>query len=87
MKQIATYLLRNLIRGIALTLLLSLNCSAQTINYVQSSFDNYNKYALQEKIFAHTDKGSYMTGEILCFKLYVVDGAMKQGGNLAFGHQ
>lgn len=75
MKQIATYLLRNLIRGIALTLLLSLNCSAQTINYVQSSFDNYNKYALQEKIFAHTDKGSYMTGEILWFKLYVVDGA------------
>ncbi|MGZ3778921.1 MAG: hypothetical protein ACXVAZ_14770, partial [Mucilaginibacter sp.] len=75
MKQNTTYLLRNLIRGIALTLLLSLSCSAQTINYVQSSFDNYNKYALQEKIFAHTDKGSYMTGEILWFKLYVVDGA------------
>src|ERR1700740_3554617 len=75
MKQITTYPFKKLISGIALALLLSLNCSAQTINYIQSSFDNYSKYALQEKVFAHTDKGSYMTGEILWFKLYVVDGA------------
>jgi hypothetical protein len=74
---------RNVFGGLVLTLLLSLNCPAQTINYIQNSFDNYSKYALQEKIFAHTDKGSYMTGEILWFKLYVVDGATGKPLNLS----
>jgi hypothetical protein len=73
MKQI-THLIKNLISSIALIMLFSPSSSAQTINYIQNSFNNYAKYAVQEKVYAHTDKGSYMTGEILWFKLYVVDG-------------
>src|SRR3569832_2000979 len=61
--------------GIALfALLVSHNCPAQSLNAIQAGFDRYKQYALQEKVFAHTDKSAYMTGEILWFKLYVVDG-------------
>jgi len=74
---------KNLIGGIAMVMLFSLNSSAQTINQIQSSFDNYNKYAVQEKIYAHTDKGSYMTGELIWFKLYVVDGSTNRPLNLS----
>jgi hypothetical protein len=76
MKQI-TYPLKNLIGCIALVMLFSLSSSAQNVNYIQGSFDNYAKYAVQEKIYAHTDKGSYLTGELIWFKLYVVDAANK----------
>src|ERR1700744_3787365 len=82
MKQISGSI-KTLAGGIALALLLSLNCSAQTLNSIQSSFDNYRQYALQEKIFVHTDKGAYMTGEIMWFKLYVVDGTYNKPLNLS----
>ncbi len=36
-------------------------------------FNNYSANHLQEKIFAHSDKENYVTGEILWFKLYVTD--------------
>jgi hypothetical protein len=36
-------------------------------------FDEYRKQVLQEKLFLHTDKSFYLTGEILWFKIYDVD--------------
>src|SRR3984957_18328734 len=54
--------------------LLLLNCSAQVIQEVQNSFNLYKQSALQEKIFVHTDKNTYLPGEILWFKIYCVDG-------------
>src|SRR3569833_2097872 len=72
MKQ-TTGLIKNFIGSTAIALLLSLNCAAQVDN-IQKSFDNYRQTALHEKVFAHTDKASYLTGEIIWFKLYVVDG-------------
>ena len=41
---------------------------------IQRNFDLYQRQALTEKIFAHTDKETYFTGETLWFSLYVVDG-------------
>ena len=38
-----------------------------------SSFEAYTQARLQEKIYAHTDKSFYLTGEICWFKLYYVD--------------
>ena len=72
MKQ-TTGLIKNFIGSTVIALLLSLNCAAQVDN-IQRSFDNYRQTALHEKVFAHTDKPSYLTGEIIWFKLYVVDG-------------
>ena len=36
-------------------------------------FDHYVKQVLQEKIYVHTDKSVYLSGEIIWFKLYAVD--------------
>jgi hypothetical protein len=40
---------------------------------VNQQFDKYSQNTLQEKIYAHTDKNTYLTGELLWFKLYNVD--------------
>jgi hypothetical protein len=37
-------------------------------------FDRYRTHALQEKLYAHIDRSSYLTGELLWFKIYCVDG-------------
>jgi hypothetical protein len=37
-------------------------------------FDNYRKQALQEKVFLRTDRATYLTGELMWFKVYCVDG-------------
>lgn len=63
---------------VTLVLLLALSSWAQTANDILGSFNNYRQTALQEKIFVHTDKGAYLTGEIIWFKVYVVDGVLNK---------
>ena len=82
MKQMATTF-RNVISGIAITMLFSFNSQAQILNDIQVSFNNYRQDALQEKMFVHTDKGAYLTGEILWFKIYLVDGTYNKPLNLS----
>ncbi len=48
---------------------------AQLLPGIQSSFNQYNLNSLQEKLFVHTDKNAYATGELIWFKIYSVDGA------------
>jgi hypothetical protein len=81
MKQLTTSLKG--VMFLAFALVLSLNCGAQTLNSIQNSFANYSQYALQEKVFVHTDKGAYMTGEIMWFKVYAVDGTYNKPLNLS----
>jgi len=59
------------------------NAKAQLLNDVQTSFKKYSQDALQEKVFVHSDKGAYLTGEILWFKVYVVDGNYHKPFNLS----
>ncbi|MBC3538204.1 hypothetical protein ACFSC6_00320 [Rufibacter sediminis] len=40
-----------------------------------SDFQEYNRKALQEKIFLHLDRPSYVCGETIWFKVYTVEGA------------
>src|ERR1700744_4371486 len=84
MKQMAN-MFKNVIGGFALAILFSFSCQAQTLEYIQGSFNNYKQSALQEKVFVHTDKGAYLTGEILWFKVYVVDGSYHKPFNLSKG--
>lgn len=49
---------------------------SQDLSSIKAGFEQYSKNTLQEKIFAHTDKSFYMTGEILWFKLYNVDAGL-----------
>ncbi len=46
----------------------------QNLNDIQVAFHEYNSRALTEKMFTHTDKDLYLAGEIVWFKLYVVNG-------------
>src|ERR1700754_4043139 len=77
MKQMAN-IFRSVISSLAVIMLFSATCSAQALNDIQGSFNNYKQSALQEKVFVHTDKGSYLTGEIVWFKIYVVNGINNQ---------
>ncbi|NCD69157.1 hypothetical protein [Mucilaginibacter agri] len=45
------------------------------VSTIESSFNNYQQKNLHEKLFVHTDKSFYLTGEILWLKIYDVDGA------------
>lgn len=74
MKQLAT-ISKHITAALALAIAFSLSCQAQTLNDIQGSFNSYRQGALQEKIYVHTDKSAYLTGEIIWFKLYVVDAA------------
>lgn len=46
---------------------------AQQVKNVQNAFEAYHQDAFQEKIFVHTDKEQYLTGELMWFKIYNVD--------------
>lgn len=58
-------------------------CYAQSLNDLQSNFDKYNKLSPQEKIFIHTDKNTYATGELMWFKLYYVDGTYQRPADMS----
>lgn len=51
-------------------------CLSQLVDTVdiQSKFDFYRSNTLVEKIYVHTDRSCYLTGETIWFKLYYVDG-------------
>ncbi|HVM86720.1 MAG TPA: hypothetical protein VMT76_00935 [Puia sp.] len=55
-------------------------CKSQTegLNNIVSDFNLYNQTHVQEKIYAHTNKAFYVAGEILWFKLYLVDATLNK---------
>ena len=65
--------MKNILSGFVVLLLLSFGSNAQTTTVIQNSFNNYQQNTFQEKLFVHTDKSTYLTGEILWFKIYNVD--------------
>src|SRR5437879_2864899 len=58
-------------------LIFCFNCisgRAQVLPGLQSNFNTYQKANLYEKIYVHTNKNFYLTGEILWFRIYNTDG-------------
>ncbi len=74
-------MLRNTIYRLTLTgLLLCLSAefiSAQQLplDSLRQRFDRFRKNGLQEKIYLHTDRSGYLTGETMWFKVYLADGS------------
>ncbi|MGN6397776.1 MAG: hypothetical protein ACTHMI_19545 [Mucilaginibacter sp.] len=72
--------MRKIIQSIKIVLLTAifllpiLSSNAQAIQEVQNSFNLYKQTALQEKVFVHTDKTTYLPGEIMWLKVFCVDG-------------
>ena len=55
---------------------------AQVLPEVQNRFENYQRMAIREKLYVHTNKNLFLSGEILWFKVYVVDGQYNKPFNL-----
>jgi hypothetical protein len=70
--QLASKNKKNFLGLICLSFALSV-FSQRELKEIQSSFNEYKNYNLSEKIFTHTDKDLYLAGEIMWFKLYVVN--------------
>jgi hypothetical protein len=70
------FLLRKRILVIGLVFLLS-NSYGQSVNpdSISSRFNEFSKRNYQEKIYVHTDRNLYLSGEILWFKIYEVGAA------------
>src|ERR1700761_1146292 len=72
---------------ILLLTLFALPAAAQTQDAKTAAFasdlDNYQRHHLQEKLYVHTDKEFYLSGEICWFKLYVVDASNNKPLNLS----
>lgn len=66
-----------------ITLSTVFTAKAQVLESVKQKFDEYNKNVLQEKIYAHTDKDFYLTGEVMWFKLYNVDANTNKALNVS----
>jgi hypothetical protein len=60
-----------------------LTLKAQVLKKVQSTFDAYHQNTFQEKLFIHTDKELYLTGELLWFKIYNVDALTNKAVDLS----
>jgi hypothetical protein len=56
---------------------------AQGISGLQNSFNNYQKTDLHEKLYVHVNKSFFLTGEIIWFKIYVVDDSSNKLLNLS----
>ena len=76
-------IVKRIVTGVLFTSALAVSCFAQTLPDVENSFKTYSENNLQEKLFVHTDRTSYLTGEILWFKIYAVDGTYNKPLNLS----
>ncbi len=60
---------------IMITLVHPAKTQSTSADPVLRAFDQYRKNNLQEKIYVHTDRSSYLSGETLWYKVYLTDGA------------
>ncbi|WP_336514820.1 hypothetical protein [Pollutibacter soli] len=71
---------------VLLTTVLSANAVAQTTDEMaplRTRLETYNNNVLEEKIFVHTDKHLYQSGDIMWLKVYCVDSRQNKPLNLS----
>lgn len=71
-------ILKNILVSFTLLIGFSFNGYGQIINEIRNSFTANQQNVLQEKLFVHTDKNKYLSGEILWFKIYNVNAGNNQ---------
>src|SRR5690606_30139861 len=54
-----------------------------SLKLLQEKFKNNEPISVQEKIYLHTDKEFYLAGEIVWFKIYVLDASSHQPINIS----
>lgn len=60
---------------IVFSIIAALGAKAQGLAELKSNVENYKKQVLKEKLYLHVNKDFFLTGEILWFKVYNVEGA------------
>ncbi|RYZ97272.1 MAG: hypothetical protein EOP47_22080, partial [Sphingobacteriaceae bacterium] len=63
--------------------LLYIGAHAQVDRQMQGSFEKYTQTTLHEKLFVHTDKNTYLAGELVWFKIYNVNAATHKPADLS----
>ena len=69
------YLTSTKVLAIILSCIVGISANAQTLTQLKTNVENYKKQVLKEKLYVHINKDFYLTGEILWFKIYNVEGA------------
>lgn len=64
-------------------LIFQINLQAQVLPQLEKAFNQYQKDAFREKIYVHTDRDFYLTGELLWFKIYNVDASNRKPEGLS----
>jgi hypothetical protein len=72
-----------IISSVLVLLLAQTTGFTQGIEQVKNSFNQYRQRNVQEKVYVHTDKSTYLPGEIIWFKIYSVDASFHQLLNLS----
>ncbi len=75
--------MKEILTSFVIVLLFSFGSYAQTTTAIQNRFEVYQQNNFQEKLFVHTDKSTYLTGEILWFKIYNVDAGTSKPLNIS----
>lgn len=61
---------------------ISTQAQDDSLKRILQKFDYYINHAYQEKVYVHTDRTFYLTGDFLWFKAYIVDGVKHQPSDL-----
>lgn len=69
--------------SILIFLLFSLGLKGQIQTDLTNKFNDFQQTHLKEKIFVHCDKSSYLTNEIIWFKIYNTDGLIHKPLNIS----
>lgn len=72
-----------LTRILTLVILTCASLSSIAQDSIQAKFRRYRNTAHVEKVYVHTDRQSYVTGETMWFKAFVVDGAFHKHSNVS----
>ncbi len=70
---------------VVILLFAAIPCTGQQseLRLLEKEFDSVSVYRFQEKVFVHTDQISYLTGETLWFKAYLVERSSNKLSNLS----
>lgn len=72
------FVLLKKITGFGIAMAFCAFANAQVTSKLEEQFNRYGKKSLQEKVYMHTDRNFYVSGDIIWFKLYNVDAAFHQ---------
>ncbi|MFD0749062.1 hypothetical protein ACFQZS_02840 [Mucilaginibacter calamicampi] len=75
MTRMNPYLLSKRMLALAFLIIAGISANAQSLTELKANVENYKKQVLKEKLYVHVNKDFYLTGEILWFKVYNVEGA------------